>query len=88
VCSQQSLADGLQGVISPGDVIQNQLVTLVSPLSLTLLLGVPDPYFGAFPRFSLKAQFCSPSVLAPSQGYFPIPGSTLWTRCRLLVLGV
>lgn len=35
---------------------------------------MPVPYFRAFPRFPLQAQFCSPTALAPSRGYFPIPG--------------
>lgn len=85
VCSHQSLADGLHRVIFPRDVLWTRWVALASPLSLTLLLGMPVPCFGAFLLFPLQAQLCSLTALAPSRGYFPIPWSTLWTRCRLLV---
>lgn len=85
-CSQQSLAEGLhQRVIFPGDILWTCLITLVSQLSPTLLLRMPVPYFGAFPRFSLQAQFCSPTAIPPSRDYVPTSGSTPWTRCRLLV---
>lgn len=53
------------------------LVTLVSPLSPMLLLGMLIPYFGDFPWFSLQAQFCSSASLALSQGFFSISGAIL-----------
>lgn len=67
MCSQQSLADGFEGVIFPEDV-QTWQGTLVFPLSLSLLLGVPRPWF-----WSLLSLFFASPVLQ-SHSTYPIPG--------------